>query len=325
MKKTDSIQTIKINRYMTAEKVLCSHLLAIDILNNYKQDVLMLCLDSEGWDINYNGTEQIVKEICDQVKIPYDKIIFRTSNLNQTLKYFKSIPYPFNLDFIMCKFHKEIEPCFDKKYGIFLQRPSNERLYTFYKHLTWQQSNQGIVTFHYDPMNIREHGSDFNDFLIDHNKKWHYIKNQLPYSDLGNCGKFPTVYEIYEEIEFWKNVYSKISIEIVCETNVHNQSFFVTEKTLRPILYKKLFAVVGSKNYEQQLKEMGFDIFDDVIDKTYDTKQYYDRIEHLYGSLGCLLNTLNESDELKIRLENNQKLAARLISEHKAKKKEHFP
>mgnify|MGYP000866875107 CR=1 FL=1 len=322
MTKTDNIQTIKIYQYMTAERVLFPHLIAIDILKNYKQDTLMLCLGSEGWDISYNGTERIVKEICDRAKIPYDKIIFRTANLNQTLTYFKSKPYPFNLDFAMLEYHKEAEPCFNKKYGIFLGRPDNLRLYAFYKHLTWSCSSQGIATFHYDPKNINEYESDFTNFLIDHNTKWHYIKDQLPYSDLNNYIKIPIVNESHKEINFWKDLYSKISIEIICETNVHNESFFITEKTLRPILYKKLFVIIGSKNYEQQLKEMGFDIFDDIIDKTYDKKQYSDRIEHLYSSLEHILRVLSESNELKVRLENNQKLAATLISEHKNKRKE---
>jgi len=310
---------LKINQYLNAETVVSPHLLAIDILKKYNGNELILCLDTEGWDIVENGTEEIVKEICDQLSIPYDKIIFRTSNLNQNLKYFKSIEFPFLIDFSLMKFDENIEVLLPKKYGLFLGRPSNERLYTFYKHLNWNFKDQGIATFHFDVNNINEYKSEFVNFLIDHNEKWKYLKDCLPYSDFDNFLQYPIIDKSHVDLDFWTNIYKKISIEIVCETNVHNQSFFITEKTIRPILYKKLFVVVGSKHYEKQLKELGFDIFDDLIDKSYDNKSYYDRIEHLYGSLSHILKTIKVSDKLIERLEKNQALAIDMIKKEKIK------
>ena len=310
---------IEINHYMTPERVISPHLIALEIAKNYNGSTLILCFDGEGFDLKHNGTESVVKDICDCLSIPYEKIIFRTNNLNDNLDYFKTIPYHYNLNYVL-HYDKNIEVSFDKNYGLFLGRPSNERLYTFYKHLSWKNKELGIATFHFKPENENEYNSDFVNFLIDFSNEWKYLKDILPYSDFNNFLKYPIFEESHAAPEFWTQVYNKISIELVCETSVHNESFFVTEKTLRPILYKKFFVTVGSKNYEKQLKELGFDIFEDIIDKTYDSKNYYERIDHMYESLDHFLKNLEYSKDLIERLEKNQQLAIELCEKEKQKK-----
>ena len=65
--------------------------------------------------------------------------------------------------------------------------------------------------------------------------------------------------------------------------------------------------IVGSNNFEQRLEDLGFDIFDDIIDKSYDSDLDYIRVDNVYKSLNNFLLKDINLNNLKFRLENNQK------------------
>ena len=311
------MKKIKINTYVTSEKIIKPHLICSEILKYKDQDIL-ISIEHEGWDLVANGVENLIKEICDFNCIPYKKIKFMSSNVNPNLTFFDHVKSIYTTSFII-EIPQDTKDISENKYGLFLGRSSNERLYAFWKHMNWKNKNLGLATFHFNPIEDYEFDSEYVEFLIQHSSKWKDIQQKLPYSDFNNYLKPPIVHESHRESNFWKSVYEKISIEIICETVVHNESFFVTEKTIRPILYKRFFVTIASKGFEKRLKELGFDIFDDIIDKTYDNKSYYDRIEHVYGSLDHVLRNLTEikqSADIKQRLEKNrQKMIEYLIKQ----------
>ena len=59
-------------------------------------------------------------------------------------------------------------------------------------------------------------------------------------------------------------------MDIVVETYVSGQSFFPTEKTLRPIIAQTPFIVMGPKGYLANLRRMGFMTFGQWWDESYD-------------------------------------------------------
>lgn len=307
---------IYINPLITQSQILKPHIITSKILENKDYDII-LSIDHEGWDLVSSGVENLVKEICDYNNIDYKKIKFESSNYNPNLKYFNHIQSLYT-NFRMISIPNTVSDISNNKYGLFLGRPSNERLYAFLKHTQWNHGNLGLATFHFNPMDINEFESEFTNFLIQHNEGWKNLRHKLPYSDFGNRLTYPIVRESHGDTNFWTSVYKKISTEIVCETVVQNKSFFITEKTIRPILYKRLFLTIASKSYEKKLKELGFDIFDDIIDKTYDSKNHYDRVEHVYGSLDQVLRNFaqikNSKDIIK-RLEKNRQRMIDYVNE----------
>lgn len=46
---------------------------------------------------------------------------------------------------------------------------------------------------------------------------------------------------------------------------------FITEKTIIPMLLKKPFACISTKNWNQRLLDLGFVLYDEIIDYSYDT------------------------------------------------------
>jgi len=67
------------------------------------------------------------------------------------------------------------------------------------------------------------------------------------------------------------SIYNQTAYSIVAETNWVNHYSFYTEKTIKPIIGRRLFVMLGGQYQLRNLKQLGFQSFDTVIDETYDT------------------------------------------------------
>lgn len=309
--------TIDIRNYCGALHSYNVEILACKI-SQHKDEKIILDLKHEGWDIVENGIEQKVKNICDELDISYTQIEFISSDRLCKSKIFKhTINTEFKKKFSQI-FHEPIGPeadiVFPNKfnYGLFCGRATNERLYSFWKHKNWQYSDCGKASMHLDISTVTEWDSDFKGFICEHNERWQSLFPLLPYSDIGSYTKPPIPAGNTGKKNNWDSIYSKLAVEIVCETNTTADTFFITEKTFRPIAYGKLFLVIGSPEFEQNLKRMGFDIFDDIIDKSYDSESSYIRVDAVFKSLGELLRNPPNMQALLPRLLANKKVLENL-------------
>lgn len=73
----------------------------------------------------------------------------------------------------------------------------------------------------------------------------------------------------YPAIELYNQTYLEIVVETLTKLDNDN-SFFITEKTLKPILMKHPFMIVGPYHHLKNLKLLGFKTFDHFIDESYD-------------------------------------------------------
>jgi hypothetical protein len=64
--------------------------------------------------------------------------------------------------------------------------------------------------------------------------------------------------------------YPNFLIDIVGETWTRGRSFYPTEKTIRPMLLKKPFVIMGSRDYLAYLRQLGFWTFNHFWDEDYD-------------------------------------------------------
>lgn len=67
-----------------------------------------------------------------------------------------------------------------------------------------------------------------------------------------------------------ERVYKNFLIDIVAETFTTGDCFFITEKTVRPMLLKKPMIVMGSQDSLGYLRQMGFKTFHNFWDEDYD-------------------------------------------------------
>jgi len=66
-------------------------------------------------------------------------------------------------------------------------------------------------------------------------------------------------------------LYQNSFFEIVSETEFSSPSFLVTEKTANAIYACNFFIILSGQGAVQHFKDIGFDMFDDVIDHSYDS------------------------------------------------------
>ncbi len=86
-----------------------------------------------------------------------------------------------------------------------------------------------------------------------------------------------------------QHLYTNAFLEIVHETDIN--SFFITEKTIRPILFKKPFIIMGCQGYMEGMKKLGFETFDRWLDERYDQaegKHRYDSILRRIDRIGSM-------------------------------------
>lgn len=315
---------IDIRPYCGAYTTYDIHKLACVIANNTCQqndvsETIILDLGSEGFDIVENGIEQAVKDITDILKIDHNRVVFRSSDRLCKSNIFRHVINHIKYSYFfwlhmqdMCDINLPVA----NNYGIFLGRGTNERLYSFYKHKTWKNHHLGKASMHFFIEEMYESRSIYN-FVEEYPDKWKFIKDLLPYSDTQDNFNESVSVRAYQANDYtlWNKIYENISVEIVCETSQTENNFFITEKTLRPISHGRLFMIIGSPKFEKNLKDMGFDIFDDIINKEYDKESGYIRIDKLFDSLDSFLKKDFNMKAILPRLKANQQVIRRTVSE----------
>jgi hypothetical protein len=72
--------------------------------------------------------------------------------------------------------------------------------------------------------------------------------------------------------EHYNNSYCNIIFETLFDADGSGGAF-LTEKTFKPIKHGQAFVVAGCRGSLQVLRDLGYRVFDSVIDNTYDTIQ----------------------------------------------------
>jgi hypothetical protein len=105
--------------------------------------------------------------------------------------------------------------------------------------------------------------------------------------------------------KMWLDTY----FSVVSETSVLNNTVFITEKTIRPMIYYHPFIVWGNPKTLYYLKKLGFETFPEFFDEDYDNIIDNDkRLEHIVNNL----NRLCEMDLSEIH-DLYQKVKPKLI------------
>lgn len=68
------------------------------------------------------------------------------------------------------------------------------------------------------------------------------------------------------------SVYNNTAYSIIAETQDNNDTIFLTEKTAKPMIAKRLFVVFSAVGFLAYLRSLGFQTFASVIDESYDSE-----------------------------------------------------
>lgn len=135
-------------------------------------------------------------------------------------------------------------PQFEKTYMCLNRKPHDHRAFLVDKLISKNLIDRGLVSFG-------------NQFIIDE-----YLDDIVSLGEKAVYGNMSIKNDIVTlgDIDNW----SRCFINVVSETTVHTD-LFISEKTWKPIIGMRPFLILGDQNIYLQLKELGFDTFDDVF------------------------------------------------------------
>ena len=138
-----------------------------------------------------------------------------------------------------------------------------------------------VITAHRETGNM-DHIQRMDDLTIplDIQQRWNTIQPSLPPT---------TIAQLQQAFNVTHPGYTDSYVHLIVETTVTN-GFFITEKTWQPIASGQLFLVWGNTRSIAHLRDLGVDVFDDIIDhKYYDTEQDpWVRINKIHSLLDSL-------------------------------------
>jgi hypothetical protein len=110
-------------------------------------------------------------------------------------------------------------------------------------------------------------------------------------------------------------LYREILVDVVVESHVAGNTFFPTEKTVRPMLLGKPFVAFASCNYLAYLRQMGFRTFSDFWSEDYDGYEGRERLIRMFSVLDTIAAMTADQREtmywdLQYTLQHNQKILA---------------
>jgi hypothetical protein len=172
-----------------------------------------------------------------------------------------------NVDY--SKFHRWNE---NKVFGCLYNRPLWHRLLLAAK-MQRDYADVSVINLRANPhdqnqsnlfevQEIFEYASEYLEVFAQQKRYW---PKQIEVEDLYTVGN--TTQGHTDQLA---RFYTDFLIDIVAETWINGNSFFPTEKTIRPMLLKKPFIVMGSKDYLAYLRQLGFWTFDHFWDEDYD-------------------------------------------------------
>lgn len=84
---------------------------------------------------------------------------------------------------------------------------------------------------------------------------------------------------LFPDNMFIMKYYRDIFVDVICETNVSGNSFFVTEKTWRSMIAYRPFVTMSNVNFLHNLHKLGFRTFNQWWDESYDNYSDQTRLQ----------------------------------------------
>ena len=147
---------------------------------------------------------------------------------------------------------------FKRQYLLSCQNRNTRRYHRVYNYFTIKDKpwfDSMLYTMHNLPVKkIRSDDHELDDNIINY---WNQVRHNFPFEPDAKSAK--------ESMDGLLEGNINSYINLVTETTMLSK-IFVTEKTYRPIAAAQLFVMIGSPGTVNYLRDIGVDVFDDIID-----------------------------------------------------------
>lgn len=270
----------------------------MDLVKASLQGPVIVDLKNEGPCCQTVGLDNLLDLITEKFGFDKNSYTIVTNNQLASSKY-KELRKSFvELEFVKQK-AKQIQPApstLKKRFGMFVSRSNWLRL-AIASYLYKNYQDHAYLTYHYDPK-VDYHIPNFGleDFL---NKHWNEIDQVTEFCKnlpiRNSCFTYPILWNDEALQLDW--YYSNLFCDIVCETYYSGNVFFMTEKTMRSIIFRRPFLVQGPQWYLKNLKLLGFQTFDRWWDEGYDEDPW----DYKYIALKKNIDFIAQQDQCTIK------------------------
>lgn len=279
---------------------------------------ILIDLQSEGPCIYALGLVDMLQQHCSEHnRDPATLLISRYSNNVATYPY--QVVQPMQLSHFFGMSHRYRHDTVDadsdaKLFGYFLGRKTLSRcriMYDVYRDfpdhfvlscmqtdldVPWRAKSMGI--------NLEEY-----DQWVEDPERFQHWWDHVPVGSIDNH----TVAEQYDGISNTNldilQYYNQFQIELVSESYTLGETFFPTEKTIRPIMAGKPMIVQAPRHYLKHLRSLGFRTWHDVWDETYDEFEGLKRWQAMHQTISEIVYLDINFDQAKeIAMYNRQVL-----------------
>lgn len=171
---------------------------------------------------------------------------------------------------------------------------------------------------------VRDHGLE-EKFIIPYGGQWNdrsfYARDYFIYEpgteviekdSPGTCGyaKYHGILCHLSQI-IPTEVFNNTAYSIVAETDFDNTLSFFSEKTAKPMIYRRLFVAFSGYKFLHNLRKLGFRTFGDVIDESYDDiKHNQQRLAAAFEQVKtlCAMDQRKVLDTIKPIIDHNHEL-----------------
>jgi hypothetical protein len=288
-----------------------------DIIKEYQNTgVIELSINNEGLCLECSGFYKFLDYLCNTLNINKSLITIHTRNILEQHEFYNIKTYTSHW-FSMTQniVPTNYAPTKDnnlRTIGCFVGKINWNRLILL-TYLSKNFKDQSLLTCHYrneDAQRLQSELTELNFYAPD---------------EIVSCSKFLTECPLIIDEKFNTymigtpehltilNQYHKFFAELVIETYIMGNTFFPTEKTLRPIIAKTPFIAMAPKNHLVNLRQLGFKTFGQWWDESYDYCEGLHRINEIKKVISTVMlwpqeklqNVLNEMEEV---LEYNRTL-----------------
>jgi len=295
------------------------------IIENIKKDLVILGIKDHLTYSEFNPwkekTPSTVRYLEDMIDYYSDKkfIVFTSlENLDTYLNrdnLIKVIPWGGDITNQM-SYYQNLKPVLEKNFD------SEYNYLSLNRHL---RSSRAYLLSLLFGLNLEKHGlmsCMFQESIMDIQTRfeWQFNEYQTNIQSLMSKGNkkllfydFPITdeYDIYNNIDNdnvgnfkskLSNYYKNTFVEIICETTYTEKSFLITEKTQNSIFGCNFPIWISSQGTVKFMREMGIDVFDDIIDHSYDEVE--NPIDRMYLAISKNKDILTNSNVKNIWKKN---------------------
>ena len=267
------------------------------------QDTPILDFYPEGPDLYDNGCWKIIEECVDEKQLDISEIQIDICDYNADYpcKVVKKQPAWLNKVLLFPNAFNTNGQHHEAMFGHFVARPSWDRIVL---HDAIKKTNNALYSFWQGkdkPYSYRTTIKKLKQYYPGDWKKYKHSLDSMPDANINTSPNRQQFITFPDNVLPLKNYYEKIFVDIVSETFTTGTTSFITEKTVRPIVYKCPFIIMAGKGYLEVLKEFGFKTFSTWWDEDYDNYTGPERLEKIIE----LIKTLSQEkhvDTLKLEL-----------------------